>query len=252
MAGRSAAPKRTKAEPATRSRHPKKIEYEPVADVSVGRGDNEVTKLISCLAEWTREMQAVRAAPPTPPPTPRRRPRAQARRGVTKVPRTPAYPRGNPLTESMEFTDRDGTAWLAYIESTVPPPSTEPTHVTVLPGRHLRFDSLTESRFTCVVPAGSPFLPAARLQALMDEARPELLSASAAGTSSGLGLGAMESSSRGVRDDWTRPSQQVARWGSAQRRRSALSRHVVEWLAGAVDTMQGLAGVLLSHRPARP
>ena len=27
------------------------------------------------------------------------------------------------------------------------------------PGRHLRFDSLTESRFTCAVPAGSPFLP---------------------------------------------------------------------------------------------
>ena len=37
---------------------------------------------------------------------------------------------------------------------------------TVLPGRRLRFDSATESRFTSSVPAGSPWLAEARLQSL--------------------------------------------------------------------------------------
>ncbi len=41
----------------------------------------------------------------------------------------------------------------------------------VLPDRHLRFDSATESRFASLLHAGSPFLAEARLQSLLDEAR---------------------------------------------------------------------------------
>ena len=40
----------------------------------------------------------------------------------------------------------------------------------VLPDRHLRFDSATESRFASLLHTGSPFLAEARLQSLLDEA----------------------------------------------------------------------------------
>ena len=36
-----------------------------------------------------------------------------------------------------------------------------------MPGRRVRFDSADESRFTSMVPAGSPFLPELRLQVLL-------------------------------------------------------------------------------------
>ena len=85
---------------------------------------------------------------------------------------SPLYPKGNPLTHSMEFTDRDGKLWLAYIEG-VPP--VEPHwfwNVTALPGRRLRFDASEDSRVSNEVPAGAPFLSDARLQALLDGAGP--------------------------------------------------------------------------------
>ena len=74
----------------------------------------------------------------------------------------------------MEFTDRDGAGWLAYIESTQQAPGKQRGSASVLPDRHLRFDSATESRFTSLVPAGSPFLAEARLLSLLDEAQPDL------------------------------------------------------------------------------
>ena len=81
-------------------------------------------------------------------------------------------PRGNPLTESMPFTDGGGVGWLAYIEGV---PADRPPRLqgrTTLPGRRLRFDSATESRMTTQVPAGSPFLSDARLQSLLADAQP--------------------------------------------------------------------------------
>jgi hypothetical protein len=87
------------------------------------------------------------------------------------VPLTPFYPRGNPLTESMPFPDRDGVSWLAYIEG-VPSATRWQRSRAGLPGRRLRFDSAIESRATPHLPAGSPFLADERLQALLDEAAP--------------------------------------------------------------------------------
>jgi hypothetical protein len=81
------------------------------------------------------------------------------------------YPRGNALTESMPFTARDGVHWLAYIEG-IPQPRERLWHRATLPGRHLRFDSAAESQVTAELPAGSPFLPDERLQALLDQAHP--------------------------------------------------------------------------------
>ena len=66
------------------------------------------------------------------------------------------YPRGNVLTEPMPFTARDGSPWLAYIEGIAEPRAHSPEEP-ALPGRRLRFDSLTESRGTPVLPPGSPF-----------------------------------------------------------------------------------------------
>ena len=254
MAGRSAAPKPTEAEPTKRRRYQRKrkikIEDEPVTAVSSAKTEKEVLKLINCLAEWTRDLQAARSVNPSVPPN-RSRPRSGAQGGATGVPRALAYPRGNPLTESMEFTDRDGTVWLAYIEGARPSPSRPSTGASILPERHLRFDSPTESRFTSVLPAGSPFLAEARLQALLDEAQPDLPLAPSSGSSArAICLGSRVSDSstqaiesgRGAIADWSRQLRRVA--GRSEELRRQL-------LSGAVNSMQGLVEVLLSHRPAR-
>ena len=101
------------------------------------------------------------------------------------MPLTSFYPRGNPLTESMPFTDGNGVCWLAYIEGVPPARRPQLWSQTVLPGRRLRFDSATESRVTADLPAGSPFLADARLQSLLDEAEPIPPLASATRPSSG-------------------------------------------------------------------
>jgi hypothetical protein len=81
-------------------------------------------------------------------------------------------PRGNPLTEVMELTARDGKRWVAYVEG-LPPLERSPALLkqTALPGRRLRFDSPTESRVTLELPAGSPFLAEGQLLRLLDLSR---------------------------------------------------------------------------------
>jgi hypothetical protein len=69
----------------------------------------------------------------------------------------------------MEFTGPDGRAWLAYVEATPPVRRWRLISQTVMPGRRVRFDSAGESRVSATVPAGSPFLPERRLQALLLE-----------------------------------------------------------------------------------
>jgi hypothetical protein len=254
MSGRSAAPKPAKPEPANKRRQQRKPKYEPITAVSSRTPEKDVIKLINSLAQWTRDLQAARAVPPTVPPRTSRS-RSHARRGVSSASATPAYPRGNPLTESMEFTDRDGAAWLAYIEGAGPSPSPQPVSVTFLPERHLRFDSATESRFTSLVPAGSPFLAEARLQSLLDEARADLPTASTSASPARArsrprsrviewSTGAMESSHNAIAG-WSRG------WRRTASRSEALRRHVGELLAGAGHSMHGLVEVLLGHRPAR-
>jgi hypothetical protein len=252
MAGRSAAPKPAKPAQAKRQRQQKKLKYESVPAVSSRKTEKDLIRLITCLAEWTRDLQAARAASPGVLPRGSRS-HSHARRG--RVSRTPAYPRGNPLTESMEFRDRDGVAWLAYIEGGELSPRQESTGVIVLPERHLRFDSATESRFTSILPAGSPFLSEARLQSLLDQAQSDLPSASTSGASaralSSLGgrvIGwptrAIESGAAAI-GDWSRRLRRTA--SSA-----ALRRRVSDLLAGAANTTHGVVEVLTGHRPARP
>jgi len=253
MAGRSATRKPAEPEPAKGHRRQRKPDYRSVTAMSSRKTEKDVIKLINCLAEWTQDLHPARSVSPGVPPR-RSRSRSHARKG--SVSRTPSYPRGNPLTESMEFTDRDGAVWLAYIEGAELSPGREPTGVNVLPERHLRFDSATESRFTSLLPAGSPFLAEARLQSLLDEALPDLPMASTGG-SSAVALSSLRGrviewptqaieSSRGTIAAWSRRLRQTAS------RSEALRRHVLDLLAGAVNTMHGLVEVMLGHRPARP
>ncbi len=111
----------------------------------------------------------------------------------------PPYPSGVPLTDSMEFTDRDGARWLAYIEGIPRPRARFWSQQSGFPGRRLRFDSAAGSRVVTPVPAGSPFLTDARLQDLLD--RSELLDAIIAPTPAPAGPGRrlLESAGRAVR-----------------------------------------------------
>ncbi|HEX6873033.1 MAG TPA: hypothetical protein VF163_18195, partial [Micromonosporaceae bacterium] len=198
------------------------------------RMEADLGKLIESLTEWTKEMQAARPVV-AEAPAPRRRSASRARKAVPKPTPTPLYPRGNPLTQSMTFTDRDGAVWLAYIEGAEPAPSRR-RRKAVLPGRRLRFDGASESRFTTSVPAGCPFLAEPRLQALLDEARPEQPST--------------ETVAAATAGDW------VVEWPlraakSGQEVVADGYRKVLDLASEAAETMQGVANVVLGHRPAR-
>ncbi len=86
-------------------------------------------------------------------------------------PTRPAYPRGNPLSDSVTVVDSLGTSWIVYIEP-APPEVPLRRNAALLPGRRLRFDSLDGSLVASPVPAGSPFLPDSRLLALLAQAGP--------------------------------------------------------------------------------
>ena len=255
MARRNAPPQPAEPKPANRRPHQKKPESESVTSVKYRKTEKDVAKLIDCLAEWTRDLQAARSAAPEVPPR-RSRSRSEARSVVSTVPPAPSYPRGNPLTESMEFTDRDRAVWLVYIESAPRPPGWYLESGTALPDRHLRFDSASESRFTSHLPAGSPFLAEARLQSLLDEAQPDppltMTTGSPAPALSSpedraidWSTGAVEAGREAI-GDWSRQWQQTAS------RMETLRGHVHELLSGATNTMHGMVEGLLRHRPARP
>jgi hypothetical protein len=254
MTGRKTPPKPAEPKLVKRQRHRRKPEYETVTPVNNRKAAKDLDKLIDCLAGWTRELQAARSAAPEVPLS-RRSSRSGARRVVSTVSLATFYPRGNPLTQSMEFADQDGSVWLAYIEGTGPSQE-EPGSATLLPDRHLRFDSATESRFTSLVPAGSPFLAEVRLQSLLDESQPDPPSAltmgSPARTTFSPGDRAIVVSARAVQSgreaivDWSRRCRETAN------RIESLRRHVLEQLSGAANTMHGMVEVLLGHRPARP
>jgi hypothetical protein len=255
MAGSNASPKPAETKLAKTRRHQRKPEYVSVTAMNYRKTEMDVAKLIDCLTEWRRELRTARSAAQEVAPRRSRSP-SRARRMVSTLSLTPSYPRGNPLTESMEFTDGDGRGWLAYIEGARrDPPTPKRRGTTVLPDRYLRFDSATESRFTSLLPAGSPFLAEARLQALLHEAQPGLLSAptngSPAAASFRLGHRVIDWSTRALesgRDaiaDWSR------RWEEAASRREALRCHVLELWSGAANRLHGIVGVLLGHRPIR-
>lgn len=176
-------------------------------------------------------------------------------KSVPTVSLTPFYPRGNPLTESMPFIDGDGVCWLAYIEGVPPAPRSRLGSQTVLPGRRLRFDSVTESRVTARVPAGSPFLADARLQSLLDEARPVPPMASATSSRSG-GSSILEHPviewatragelGRAVVADWSQ------RWRRSANRRQILHGRVRELVSGASNALHVVVVAVLGRRGAR-
>jgi hypothetical protein len=254
MARRNALPQPAEPKLASRQRHQRKPDSESVTSVKYKKTEKDVAKLIDCLAEWTQELQAARSAAPQVLPR-RTRSRSEARSVVSTVPPAPSYPRGNPLTESMEFTDRDRAVWLVYIEGTPRPPGWYLESGTALPDRHLRFDSASESRFTSHLPAGSPFLAEARLQSLLDEAQPDppltMTTGSPAPALSSPGdlatewsTGAVEAGREAIAD-WSQQWQQTAS------RMEPLRRHLHELLSGATNTMHGMVEGLLRHRPAR-
>ena len=255
MAHRKAPPQAAEPMLPSRQRHQRKPKNESVAAVSYRKTEKDVAKLIDCLAEWTRDLQTARSAAQEVSPR-RGRSRSEARRVNSTVSPAPPYPRGNPLTESMEFSDRDGAVWLVYIEGACQSPGRQLELPSAIPDRHLRFDSASESRFTSHPPAGSPFLAEARLQSLLDEAQPDppltmptgspgpALS-SAKDQAIEWSTGAVEAGREAIAD-WPRQWQQTAS------RIGALRGHLHELLSGATNTMHGMVGVLLRHRPARP
>ncbi len=255
MSESNAPPEPAEPKPARRQRHQRKPEYESVTAGNYRKTEKDVAKLINRLAECTRDLRAARFVAPEAPPRRSRSP-SQARGAASSASPTPFFPRGNPLTESMEFTDRDGAVWLAYIEGAGREVWRELGSTIVLPDRHLRFDSATESRFTSLVPAGSPFLAEARLQSLLDEAQPDLASALATGSParvlSSPGDRVNEWSTRAVESGREAIADLSQRWQQTASRSEALRRHFFELLSGAVNTMYGKVEVLLGHRPARP
>ena len=255
MARRNALPQPAEPKPPSRQRHQRKPESESATSVKYKKTEKDVAKLIDCLAEWTQELQAARSAAPQVLPH-RTRSRSEARSVLPTVPPAPSYPRGNPLTESMEFTDRDRAVWLVYIEGTPRPPGWYLESGTALPDRHLRFDSASESRFTSHMPAGSPFLAEARLQSLLDEAQPDppptLTTDLPAPALSSPGDRAIEWSTGAVEAGREAIGDCSQQWQQTASRMVALRRHVHELLSGATNTMHGMVDGLLRHRPARP
>jgi len=84
----------------------------------------------------------------------------------------PFPPRGDALTDTVVFADRDGVPWLVYVESAPPARSVGFWNRTLMPGRVTRFDAAGESRVSPERPAGAPYLPEHQLQVLLDDAHP--------------------------------------------------------------------------------
>ncbi len=249
MAGRKAAPKQAAPKTTTRQRRRSRVETKSDTPVDRSRIEQDLVKLVDSLTQWTREMQAVRPAAPETPAPGRRSP-SRRKKVAVKPSATPLYERGNPLTQSMRFTDRDGAVWLAYVEGAEPAPTGRLRKSTVLPGRRLRFDSATESRFAARVPAGSPWLAEARLQSLLDEARPDQRPATTAAAPA-AGDWVVEWPLRAAKSGQEAVAGGYRRWQEGAPQRKALGRKVLDIASEAAETMHGMADVVLGHRPAR-
>lgn len=248
MAGRKAAPKPAAPKAPNRQRRQTPVKTKSDAALDRTRREEDMVRLIDSLTEWTREMQAVRPAPPEAPARRRRSPAAARKASATPSP-APLYPRGNPLTEAMKFTDRDGALWLAYVEGSDPSPGRR-RKAAVLPGRRLRFDGPTESRFTSSIPAGSPFLAEARLQLLLDEARPDQAPAESVAAPA-PGEWVVEWPVRAARSGQEAVADGYRRWQETAPKRKALGRRVIDLASEAAESVHGLTDIILGHRPAR-
>ncbi|HKH82864.1 MAG TPA: hypothetical protein VKA25_04185 [Gemmatimonadales bacterium] len=251
MARRNAPPGPTKAKAAKKARTQKKPD-EPIAVVNYRKTENDMAKLIESLNEWTQDLRAAHSAA-LEVPARKSRSASNTRKAVSTASRKPSYPRGNPLTESMEFKDHEGMVWLVYIEGAPLTPNEQRGRAAVLPDRHLRFDSPAESRFTSHVPAGSPFLAEVRLQSLLDNAEPDLPMAATTDSPKRALIGPVtEWSARAVESGREVIADGSRCWQETASQREALRRQLLERLSGAANTMHGMVDVVLGHRPARP
>ena len=257
MAGKSAAPGPAQPKVANSRRQRRKPEHGSETTVNSRKTEKDVDKLIHCLAEWTEDMRTDHAAQPqkhpcaesNPPPT---------REGLF----LPCHWRGSirgGILSPYRWNLGIGTARLLVgvtSRALQRLRGGDGGRAAVLPERHLRFDSVTESLFTSLVPAGSPFLAEARLQSLLDEAQsdPPLALTHSSPAPASLSLryrrikwpaGAVESG-RDAIAGWTR------RWQQTAGGREALRSHFRELLSGAANTMHGILEVLVNQRPARP
>jgi hypothetical protein len=248
MAGRKAAPKQAAPKTTKRERQ-SRVEATSNTPVDRIRMEEDLGRLVDSLTQWTREIQAVRPAAPETP-APRRRSPSRAKKVAVKASATSLYERGNPLTQSMTFTDRDGAVWLAYVEGAEPAPTGRLRKPTVLPGRRLRFDSATESRFTTSVPAGSPWLAEARLQSLLDKARPDQPPAETTAAPI-VGDWVVEWPVRAAKSGQEAVADGYRRWQEGAPKRKALGRRVIDLASEAAESVHGLTDIILGHRPAR-
>ncbi|HEU5169423.1 MAG TPA: hypothetical protein VFU46_02735 [Gemmatimonadales bacterium] len=163
----------------------------------------------------------------------------------------PSYPKGNPLTESAQFTGRDGVGWLVYIEGVPPEAPRRRWGQTLLPGRRLRFDSADESRASTHMPAGSPFLSDARLQDLLDRAE---AIPSPAGSVRSAGAPALrprliDSARRAARFAQVAVADSFRRWRLGADRRRALRYRSRRLVSAAADRLLTWVAAILSGRP---
>jgi hypothetical protein len=158
------------------------------------------------------------------------------------------YPRGNPLTETMPFTDPDGVRWLVYIEGVPPDPQRRRWGQAVLPGRRLRFDSATESRTSIHVPAGSPYLTEERLQGLLDQAHPVPLAGPQSRAAAMLARlpPTSESGARGEQPVGAASEAWRWRWRWALERAPRLLARFKQFVAAVLSAMQVLESAIRS------
>jgi len=164
------------------------------------------------------------------------------------------YPRGNALTDTMPFTDRDEVRWLVYIEGIPPDPLARRWGQTVLPGRRVRFDSATESRTSIQVPAGSPYLTERRLQSLLDQAQPVLAGPKPQAVAMRVPLPLPGESGARPERPGAAASEALRRlWRWASDPAPPLLGRLEQFVSAVLATMQALEGVMRSrlHRVRR-
>ena len=137
----------------------------------------------------------------------------------------------------MPFTDGDGVCWLAYIKGVPADRPPRPQGRAILLGRRLRFDAATESRVRIYLPVGSPFLPDADLQGLLDEAQPVQPPARAwpSGDLPVRQHPVLEWATRGGKLARAVLAYCSRRWHQGADRRQTLRRRVRQFVSGVID-----------------
>ena len=101
-----------------------------------------------------------------------------------------------------------------------------------------------------VHPAGSPWLAEARLQSLLDQARPDQPPAATAEAPT-AGDWVVEWPLRAAKSGQEAVADGYRRWQEGAPKRKALGRRVIDLASEAAESVHGLTDIILGHRPAR-